>query len=149
MGCNLVESMIECIDSVRGLPTRLGIEDGRFYVVVEAMQDVTKDWIETSRLEILPCPSLNGESDVPWKTEPWGRVKDGRVSASGISLKYTREQLHPIQTDPKNRMHYEFVGGDGHVSTFAAMSEPYEDRGNIQWTIELQTTIPSSTPNRR
>lgn len=144
MACNIVDSLSDCIDSIRAIPTELGIEDGRFYVVVETMQDVTKDWIETSRLEILPCPALNGESDVPWKTVPFGRVKDGAVSASGISLKYKREQLAPTTTDPKVRMHYEFVGGDGHATHFAASSEPYEDRANIQWTIELRTTAPSS-----
>lgn len=145
MACNLVDSLTDCIDSIRSIPTQLGIEDGRFYVVVETLQDPSKTWIETSRLEILPCPALNGESDVPWKTVPWGRVKDGPVTASGISLKYTREQLHPIQTDPKVRMHYELVGNDGHVTTFAASSEPFEDRANIQWTIEMRTTVPSST----
>jgi len=144
MSCNLVDSLISCIDEARSIPTQLGVQTDKFYVVSEVMNEVTKDWTETNRLEILPCPNVVGESSIPWKAMPAGRMLNGRCTAYGISLKYTREQLAPRSDEKAFRLHYELVATDGHKISFAASCEPYEDRESIQWTIELQTTSPSS-----
>lgn len=146
MSCeNLIDSLIDCVDDARGIAEELGVETREFFVVTEQKNETTDTWVEKSRLQIRPCPQIMNEVGLKWEARQVGRVLDGSLLATGISLKYTREQLCPIdEHNTRNfRLRYELIARDGKKSDFTALSQPFEDRENVQWIMRLQATVPS------
>lgn len=146
MSCeNLIDSLVDCVDDVRGIAEELGVETRQFFVVTERKNENTDEWSETSRLQITPCPQIRNEVGLTWEARQIGRVLDGNLFVSGISLKYTRDQICPIdEHNARNfRLRYELVARDGKKSDFTALSQPFEDRENVQWVMRLSATIPS------
>lgn len=142
LGTDLVDSLVEVVDSLRGdLHPAMGVRHWRAFTVARsfASGEVDDGPFADVETEILPQPLV--EWDLVNRTEPAGLNESGDCTLTEISLTYTEAELVGAHLTDAQQFFWVLREGHGQAMRaryFTVKNPPHPDRvKTIGWVIKL------------
>lgn len=149
--------LIPLMDRMRNLYTRFGLRNIRVFLVRTAWTEGNRgEGAEAllSEIEILPTPQVSDLSALQEIVRPVGQTEVGSISISGISARFTEDQLAGLDPDGAppsgdQQFYYEtetvrLDGKPGERRRFTLSGVPTLSTSGLGWTVELTRAYDAS-----